>query len=171
LKSLLGAPSTDARQASPPPRRVGLRSADQADIDAVEAMLLDEPMSEETAAERRRAFGQRQEAAHEPLPVLRLAAPMALLPKPGPDADVAEVLRRRSLKLAPVALSPAETPFHPEDLSDTHEGHAEQIYADSGLFEPEPAPAAEETDPERALLARLEGLFLTEMAALAARRA
>ena len=176
LRSLLPSPAADARPVMPAPRRVGLRPAEPADVEAVEALLLDEPVAHDpiaaagleaaSEARKRRAFGQRQETAHDPVPILRLAAPMALLAGPEDDADVAEVLRRRSLRLAPVALAAAETPFLPEDLSDTMEGDAEQIYADSGLFEPNPSTAPDAIDPERTLLLRLEQSFLAERARL-----
>jgi hypothetical protein len=180
IRSLLPTPAPEPRASIPPPRRVGLRSAEPADIEAVEDLLLSEPLDQDGSAAaveaRRRAFGQRHGPAHDPVPILRLAAPLP--PQvDADDAEVGELLRRRSLRLAQLTAPHVdETPYHPEDMYDG--GDAEQIYADSGLFEPPPAaPEVQaegrgarqpEDDPQRLLLRHLERVFIAELAALSA---
>ena len=154
----------DVESARPSPRRVGLRSAETEGGAEAEALLLEQPAEDDGP---RHAFGQRRETMIEPAPLLRLAGPGASAAplEPFVDTDVAEVLRRRSLRLAPVP-APAETPFHPEDLSDPVGHDAEQLYLDAGLFA---APA--ETLTQETLLQRLEQVFLSERAALQVREA
>jgi hypothetical protein len=182
IRSLLPTAAAEARPAMPPPRRVGLRTADAADIEAVEELMLSDPLDADGSEARRRAFGQRHGTTAEFAPILRLAAPLS--PEPAMDdapldAEVSEILRRRSLRLARLAAPAGEAhahepPYHPEDMADG--GDAERIYAESGLFEPHPAAApplsqAEDSDPQRQLLRHLERVFVAEQAALNARMA
>jgi hypothetical protein len=197
LRALLpvGSKPAHRRPAGPPPRRVGIRPAEPAEADPVEELFVppeDDALLLTEAAEepRRRAFGQRQEAAAEPVGRLRLTALPAPEPQgdPADDAAVAELLRRRSLRLGG---PPAETPYHPEDLSDTVEGRTEELYAEAGLFEAEEVPpdaveveadvaeaaaaaempetpaAPDRFEDERETLERLERMFLAEQQALA----
>jgi hypothetical protein len=176
LRSLLAPPAAEPRnrRAHAAPRRVGLTPAEVPEIDPADAQLFDPPVADGSTAEalaseaRRRAFGQKQDAAPELLLPLRLSAP---LPAATPaEAQPEPGVRRRTLLLTRVASepAPAETPYLPEDLSDHAEGDAERLYAEAGLFEPRAAadaPAAE-ADPERELLQHLERVFLVERAAL-----
>ncbi|HTK33993.1 MAG TPA: hypothetical protein VL358_01740 [Caulobacteraceae bacterium] len=174
IRSLLGAAPPAAKPSTPPPRRVGLRPAEPEQAPPGEDLLLSEPIGEDEAAvaneARRRAFGQRQEAALDMVPILRLAGPElpgAAQPAAA-DAVIGAILRRRGLALASTP-APEETPYHPEDLSDHVEGGAEHLYAEAGLFEPHPAPSCAlppDVDPQGQLLRHLERVFIAEQAAL-----
>ena len=170
----------------PLPRRVGLNPVpDPRDEWLFEPLVDPLPGSE---AARRRAFGQRTERAPEPAPLL-LAAPVTAI------AEVVELAPRFGALLArprPAAAA-AETPYHPEDVSDHTEGETERLYAAAGLplieseadletlFEPprprlkrrpvrEPDPPTAPLTPEQELLTHMERVFLAELAGLEARR-
>jgi hypothetical protein len=124
----------------------------------------------------RSAFGQRTGIRPAPAPLL-LPAPEPE-PGPGPGPDLAPAATRWTTLLAQrPAAAPAETPYHPEDVSDTVAGEADRLYDAAGLNEPprlaavrEEAVAPPRLHPEVELLAHLERVFVAERAGIEARR-
>jgi hypothetical protein len=120
----------------------------------------------------RSAFGQRTAVRPAPAPLLLPA------PEPEPVLDLAPAATRWTTMLAQrPAAAPAETPYLPEDVSDTIAGEADRLYDAAGLNErPRPiavrdeAPPPPDLHPEVELLAHLERVFMAERAGIEARR-